>query len=262
MRNLFIVFFVFLILAGLSSCSDKQYQTLFEKKYSSDTTYNTTSVGLENYKIKPQDVLQVRNLQSARFIVDETPTSAASSNSSQSVSAQGQTYQVEEDGTVALPVIGSVQIAGLTRSEAQKLVKELYHKMVLVDPIIELKIINLKVTLLGEVKAQGNITLTKDKTTLTEIIGQAGGLTAFANEKNIKIIRGTSKDPNVTVINLNDLQSINDPRTILQNGDIIYVAQSKRAARNDNLQNLAAIFEPLSLLLNTLVIIFTLSRIR
>jgi polysaccharide biosynthesis/export protein len=161
-----------------------------------------------------------------------------------------------------LPVIGSVQIAGLTRSEAQKLVKELYHKMLLNDPIIELRITNLKVTLLGEVKAQGNITLTKDRTSLTEVIGQAGGLTALANEKNIKIIRGTSKDPNVTVINLNDLQSINDPRTILQNGDIIYVAQSKRAARNDNLQNLAAIFEPLSLLLNTLVIIFTLSRIR
>jgi polysaccharide biosynthesis/export protein len=262
MRNLFIVFFVFLILAGLSSCSNKQYQTLFEKKYASDTTYNTASVGLENYKIKPQDILQMRNLQNARFIVDETPTSPVSSGNGQSISSQGQSYQVEEDGTVAFPVIGSVQIAGLTRSEAQKLVKELYHKMLLNDPIIELRITNLKVTLLGEVKEQGNVPLTKDRTTLTEVIGQVGGLTAFANEKNIKIIRGTSKNPNVTIINLNDLQSINDPRTILQNGDIIYVAQSKRAARNDNLQNFTAIFQPLSLLLNTLVIIFTLSRIK
>jgi polysaccharide biosynthesis/export protein len=263
MRNLFIVFFVFIILWGLSSCSDKQYQILFEKRSeASDTSYNTKSTGLENYKIKPQDLLQIRNLQHAGFIVDETPTSVTNNNTNAQMNFAGQVYQVEEDGTVALPVIGSVQIAGLTRLEAQKLVRELYRKTLLNDPIIELKITNLKVTLLGEVRSQGNISLTKDKTTLTEIIAQAGGLTDKANEKTVKIIRGTSKNPSVSVIDLNTLASINDPRTVLQNGDIIYVAESKRAARGDNIQNYSAILQPLSLLLNTIVILFTLNRIR
>src|ERR1700712_582080 len=103
MRNLYNTFLVFVLLCGLSSCSDKQYQRLFERSTSStDTSYHEKAVGLENYRIKPQDVLQLRNLQNIKFVVDETPTDAATSSSASST-GQGQTYQVEEDGTVALP---------------------------------------------------------------------------------------------------------------------------------------------------------------
>jgi polysaccharide export outer membrane protein len=114
--------------------------------------------------------------------------------------------------------------------------------------------------MLGEIKGQGNYTLTKDRTTLVEMIGEAGGLTDKANEANVKIIRGDQKNPQVTEINLRDIQSINDPRAILQSGDVIYIAQNKRTIRNDKLQNLSVITQPVLLLLNTALIIFTLSH--
>jgi len=261
MRNFVITFLALFVILTISSCNFKQYQILFEKRAAlSDSAYKLKETGLENYKIKSQDIIQLRNLQNIRYLVDETPTSI-SSNSSVNYS-QGQTFQVNEDGTVALPVIGSTKISGLTRVEAQNYIRDLYKKTLLKDPIIELKIVNLKITILGEISKQGNYILIKDRTTLIDIIGEAGGLTEKANEKNIKIIRGNEKSPDVTIIDLNNIMEINDPRAILQNGDIIYIAQSKRAVQNDNLQNFSLILQPLALLLNSVVLIFTLSRIK
>jgi len=251
-RYLFLVSFIF-----FSSCSEKQYQTLFEQKNAiADTTALKNATGIERYQIKPQDILQIRNLQSINYIVDETPLRPNTAGGA--ATGQGQTYQVEEDGTVALPVIGHIQVVGLTRIEAQKLVEGIYRKKVLKDPIIDLKIVNLKVTVLGEIKGQGNYPLIKDKTTLVELIGEAGGLTERANEKNIKIIRGTELNPHVTEVNLDNIQSINDPKAILQSGDVIYISQNKRASRNDNLQSFSILVQPALILFNTALIIFTL----
>lgn len=258
MRNYIPIYLIIGILFLLTSCSSKQYQYLFEQKYTiTDTASKGSDATTGPYRIKAQDILQIKNLQSIKYIVDEAPSTNAGSSGG---SATGQTFQVEDDGTVALPAIGHVKIAGLTRPEAAKQIEELYRKNLLKDPIIELKIVNLKVTILGEIKGQGNYPLTKDRTTLVEIIGEAGGLTDKANEANVKIIRGDQKNPQVTEINLRDIQSINDPRAILQSGDVIYIAQNKRAVRNDKLQNLSIITQPVLLLLNTALIIFTLSH--
>jgi len=177
---------------------------------------------------------------------------------SSGAAAQGQTYQVNDDGSVALPLIGHIQVAGLTRAEAEKKVEELYRKDVLKDPIIELKITNLKVTLLGEVRAQGNFPLVKDKTNLVEMIGEAGGLTERANEKTIKIIRGDPKNPQITEVDLSQIKTLADPRIILQNNDIIYIAQNKRAIKNDQLQNFTTTAQPALLIFNTALVIYTL----
>ena len=149
---------------------------------------------------------------------------------------------------------------GLTRSEAQKKVETLYKDSLLRNPIIELKIINLKVTLLGEIKQQGSFPLIKDKTTLVELIGEAGGLTDKGNGSNIKIIRGSESNPKVTIADLNDINSINNPNNVLQNGDIIYISENKRASRSDNLSNFSTVFSPVLLLFNTALIILTLVR--
>jgi polysaccharide export outer membrane protein len=92
------------------------------------------------------------------------------------------------------------------------------------------------------------------------MIGEAGGLTERANESNIKIIRGSEQNPKVIIANLDDLHSINDPKNVLQSGDIIYIAQNKRAVRSDNLQNFSIVLSPVLILLNTALIIFTLAR--
>ncbi len=253
-----------LLLCGLlfiSSCSYKQDQLLFQEKNAIDSARQKIAVTLASYKIQPQDILQVRNLQNIGYITgDVAGGSTAPSPGGSSVGSTGQTYQVEEDGTVALPVIGRVQVVGLTRMEATKIIEDEYRKTLLKDPIIEVKIVNLKVTLLGEIKTQGNFPLVKDKTTLVEMLGEAGGLTERANESNIQIIRGDQNNPQVTVVDLRDINAINSPATILHNGDIIYVAENRRAVRTDKLNTFSTLLQPALIVLNTALIIFTIAR--
>ncbi len=256
-------FFYILIIQGLLllcvSCSQKQYQALFEKRKSiSDSLSQKNPAASTPYRIKAQDVLQIRNLQNSKNIIDLNPGPVSSVAASSAT--QGDSFLVEDDGSIAMTGLGHVQVAGLTRFEAQKKIEEQFQKNFLKSPIIELKIISLKVTVLGEIKGQGEFLLTKDRTTLVELIGQAGGLTEKANETNIKIIRGTQENPKVTEIDLSDIKSINDPRAVLQSGDIIYISQNKRAVRNEKIQNFSTIFQPALLLFNTALIIVTLIR--
>ncbi|MBK0378220.1 polysaccharide biosynthesis/export family protein [Mucilaginibacter segetis] len=259
MRTIFFLCIVSLMVLN-SSCSYKQNQLLFQKNNIAmpNPSVESAPTDGESYHIKPQDVLHIRNLQDINYIVNEVPTDKGTGGGSGS---EGQNFQVEDDGTVALPVIGHVAIAGLTRIEATKKIEDLYRKNLLKNPIIELKIVNLKVTILGEINQQGNFPLLKDRTTLVEIIGEAGGLTANANEKNIKIIRGTATNKKVTEIDLSNINSITDPNAILQNGDIIYIAQNKRAVRTDKLRDINTFIQPGLIILNTAVLIFTLSRL-
>ncbi len=238
------------------SCSSRQQQVLFENN-NTVLNINKTDTALINYKIKPQDLLQIRNLQNPKYIVDEPATSATAAVGANN--SDGQTYQVEDDGTVALPIIGHVKVMGLTRHEAAKQIETLYRKE-LKNPIIELKIVNLKVTVLGEVTKQGTYPLIKDRTPLIEVIGEAGGLTEKANSQNLKIIRGSNENQQVIEVDLSDLKTLSDVRTILQNNDVIYVAQNKRAIRSKNVLNVSTLLQPVLLLLNTALIIYTLTR--
>lgn len=244
-----------------ASCSNKQYQVLFQQKNAlaaRDSGINAAPSAQTLYRIQPQDILQIRNLQNTTFLTGQGAIGAASSAGGNV--SQGEVFQVAADSTVNLPAIGKLKVVGLTRVDAQKLIQDTYARVLLRDPIIELKITNLKVTVLGEIKSQGNYPLLKDRTTLVELVGEAGGLTDKANEKDIKIIRGTETNPQVIDVDLSDIASVNSPRSILQSGDIIYIVQNKRAVRSDNLQNFSVIVQPALILFNTALIIFTLVR--
>lgn len=259
MGKLLFFYFIFIIILSCSSCS-KQYQVLFQQKNSIPDTSAQFAAAAPEYRIKPKDVLEIKNLQNDNRLINPGNISLNQGSAAQVSQTQADTFIVSDDGSVELPALGKVQVGGLTRAEAQQLVEDLYRRQLLKNPIIELKIVNLKVTLLGEVKMQGAYPLTKDKTTLVDLLGEAGGLTDKANEKNVEIIRGSEKNPSVTVIDLSNIHSINDPRAILQSGDIVYISQNKRASRGDNAQSFSAILQPSLIVLNTALIIFALIR--
>src|SRR5690606_22979259 len=128
----------------------------------------------------------------------------------------------EADGSVIVPVLGSVKLGGLNRLEAQELLTKLYSQELLKDPIITVTIVNYQITFLGEFNKQGNYTLQKEQNHLVQLIGEAGGLTNRANKRRIKIIRGDLSNPEVLVANLEDINSLSNPKLYLKNNDIIY----------------------------------------
>jgi len=258
MRHLIFLYPIFGLLLILTSCSYKQDQVLFEQKNSiPNRTLQKNPANITNYRIKPQDILQITNIQNSKSIIDVTAGTALAGAGSSASSQVAETYRVEDDGTVALTGLGRIPVAGLTRVEARKRIEELYGKF-LIDPILELKIINLKVSVFGEVKAPGNFPLTKDRTTLIEVIGEAGGLTEKADETHIRIIHGDQENQKTDIIDLRNINSLTDPRTILQNNDVVYVLQNKKAIRNTKIQDFSVVIQPALILFNTALIIFTL----
>lgn len=241
-----------------ASCSYKQDQYLFEQKGAAAGVQPADSnANITNYRIRPQDILQITNIQNDRSIVDQQAGNSQGVQVNQSAESNN-TYTVDDDGSIGLPTLGRIPIAGLTRMEARKRIEELYGKE-LKHPLLELKITNLKATVAGEVKSPGNVPLIKDRTTLVEIIGEAGGLTENADEKTIKVIR-TNQHSRVDQFDLSNINTLSDPRLVVQNDDIIYVLQNKKAVRNKNLQNFSVIVQPVLLVINTALILYTFAR--
>lgn len=259
LRNLLLIFTAVLL---LSACAARKEKTLFNASTDivTDTikqvyVVNDQGLGDMYYKIKVNDILAVRNVQNKEF----GSTSAAGSSSSGSL-ATVTSYPVDNDGKVNLPAIGKIAIAGLTRKEATAKLQAIYEEKQLVDPIIEVTIVNVKVTLLGEFIKQGNFLLERDNTTLIDILGEAGGITKTADPKTLKIIRGDRSNPEIIYVNLNDINSLASKKLILQNNDIIVLQPTKSSVLGEKLQSFNNIIQPLLVVINLGVLIFTFTR--
>lgn len=251
------------------SCSVRKQHSLFNAPSDivTDTikrVYVVNDQGLSDayYKIKVSDQLAIRNVQNPEFGATAAGNSGMQSNySSTSGTAQNiLSYPVEPDGMVNLPAIGKVEVLGLTKREATIKIQDIYKQKLLKDPIIELTVVNLKVTLLGEFSKQGNFLLEKDNTSLIDIIGEAGGITKTADPKTLKIIRGDRSHPEIIYVNLTDINSLASKKLILQNNDIIVLQPTKGAALTEKLQSFNNIVQPLLVVVNLAVLIFTVTR--
>ncbi|PWS26421.1 hypothetical protein DHW03_16710 [Pedobacter yonginense] len=262
-KQLHIIYVFIAILCILSSCAVRKQSTLFYSPTDQFTdtikqVYVVNDQGISDayYKIKVNDQLAVRNVQNFEFGASISPGATASSGTSGNVSS----YAVDLDGTVNLPAIGKLEVAGLTRREAALKIQDVYKQKLLKDPIIELSVVNLKVTLLGEFAKQGNFLLERDNTTLIDIIGEAGGINKTADPKSLKIIRGDRSNPEIIYVNLNDINSLASKKLIMQNNDIVVLQQTKSQAMSEKLQRANNVIQPLLVVINLAVLIFTLTR--
>lgn len=267
-------YFIFICFIGISltSCSVRKERTLFNAPSDlvTDTikqVYVVNDQGISDayYKIKVNDQLAIRNVQNFEFGATASSNNTSTGITANQSSASGSinnvlSYPVELDGMVNLPAIGKVEVAGLSRREASIKIQELYKNKLLKEPIIELSVVNLKVTLLGEFSKQGNFLLERDNTTLIDIIGEAGGITKTADPKTLKIIRGDRANPELIYVNLNDINSLASKKLVLQNHDIIVLQPTKNSATSDKLQSLNNILQPLLVVVNLAILIFTVTR--
>jgi polysaccharide export outer membrane protein len=255
------------VCAMFVSCASRKEHSLFNAPSDivTDTikqVYVVNDQGISDayYKIKVNDQLAIRNLQNKEF--GATASTNGSSNSNQTGGTINNTlsYLVDIDGKVNLPAIGKVEVLGLSRRDAAIKIQDLYAKQLLRDPIIELSVVNLKVTLLGEFGRQGNFLLERENTTLIDIIGEAGGINKTADPKTLKIIRGDRSHPEIIYVNLNDINSLASKKLVLQNNDIIVLQQTKSAALSEKLTSVNNIVQPFLVVVNLAVLIFTLTR--
>ncbi len=255
----FLILACFLIFS-LASCSYRSRDILFKEPSAGPASLKTgvsanrlTIDSSRDNVISVDDMLRIVNLQNADLI----SATGAPSTLAQTLNL---TYRVESDSTVAVPVLGKVKLAGLTVLDAEQRLKELYKREFLKDPIIDISILNMNATLLGEVLRPGTYQLTKDKTSLVELLGDAGGFTNRANKTNIKIIRGNKQDPQVIYVDMTDLRALSSPLLNLKKNDIIYVEPNAASQAGDRLGRLGSLVQIGLVFVNTALLIYTFSK--
>jgi polysaccharide export outer membrane protein len=248
MKNILILFLFTVI---ISSCSVRNSSRILQypKSFNTDTLKTVAVFNNQNsypeYRIKVYDKISLQNLQDAELLGSRTGASGEFKVN----------YEVNNNGEIVLPALGNVKIAGLTKREATDKIQKLYAERLFKDPIIVLTINNLKVTMLGAFASEGKFFLDNQKTDLLDMIGLVGGISDDGNVKNIRIIRGNRDKPELIMVDLSNINTLANPKLILQDGDIIIAERNKFSIFSKNAVAISAVASIGILLLNTYLIL-------
>jgi polysaccharide export outer membrane protein len=244
----FLVFFLFF------SCASKKDIVYYQNIDGINSLQNTTSYEI---KIQPDDLLMI--IVSAEDPEIAMPFNLASvtvSSTANLMSATGQQtiqpYLVDKNGSIEFPVLGKLQVGGLTRTEVLQLLKDkvgVYIK----NPIINLRIINFKVSLQGEVNFPGTYSVASERITLIEALSMAKDLTIYGKRDNILIIREISGVKSYNRIDVTKADFINSPFYYLAQNDVVYVEPNKTKI------NAAAVGPNTSVIISAISILISLS---
>jgi len=179
-----------------------------------------------NYKtvIRPNDILSIVVSGIDQKTVEPfNPVSTASTSSNQ---PRLQTYLVDESGNIEMPVIGTMKLGYLTRFEAIELLKKEILKYVN-EPVINLRILNFTVSVLGEVQRPGTFTIQDERITVLEALGLAGDMTIFGKRKKIYVVREENNIKSYGELDITSIDFINSPYYYLQQNDVVIVSPNK-----------------------------------
>jgi polysaccharide biosynthesis/export protein len=142
----------------------------------------------------------------------------------------GQGYLVGDDGNIEFPVLGKIKLKGLNREAAKDSIR---NKLLtyLRDPVVEVRFLNLHVSVMGEVKIPGIYTFSDEKFTILEALTIAGDLTDFADRANILVIREHEKIREFGKVDLSSARAFDSQYFYLSQNDVIYVKPLKEKAK-------------------------------
>jgi polysaccharide export outer membrane protein len=137
-------------------------------------------------------------------------------------------FLVNADGNIQFPVLGQIKVAGSTKHQLQnELAKKLIDSKLLLDPIVLIRFLNFRVTVLGEVNKPTVINVPSEKISLLEAIGTAGDMTIQARRDNVLIIREENDQKVFKRINMNSSELFSSPYYYLKSNDVVYVEPNK-----------------------------------
>ena len=146
-----------------------------------------------------------------------------------------QTYLVDNNGCIDFPVVGKLQVGGLTKSMCEKLIHDKIKRYMNAEenPIVTVRMSNYKISVIGEVNRPGMFTVGNEKINIFEALAQAGDLSIYGVRDRVKLIRENAKGrKEIHTINLNDANIVNSPYYYLQQNDVVYVEPNQVKARN------------------------------
>lgn len=238
MKNYY--FTILLILASLlvTSCRSSKDFTLFQDLTKNQQIPNS-SANIQTYKVRPYDNLyiNIKTLNSdVNKLFDANESTASYSAGTQQmygdyVSQYINGYQVDSVGSIALPIIGNVEVAGLTLKQIQERVQKRSLEF-LKEPTVKVKLLSFKININGEVKNPGVYYSYNEKMNILEAISLANGLTDNAQISKAIVVRETPKGSSTYNIDLTSKNLLTSEVYYLQPNDLIYI----RPGRNKHVE--------------------------
>jgi len=254
------VFIISCISMILSSCALNKKYVYF---YNSKSIETKESLADYSITLKPDDLLGITVSTTDMSLV--TPFNSTSSiapyGTSSSASASGvltsnpsfQGYLINKDGMIDFPVIGKLKLAGLTTTEASKLIIDTLKSYISTPITVNVRIQNFKVIVLGDVARPGTFIMPSERVTLLEVIGVAGDLTISGLRKNILIIRDEDGKKKEIRVDLTSAEFMNNPSAFyLKQNDILYVQPNKLKMKSPYLANVGLAISLITLMITIL----------
>ncbi len=219
--------FVFITTVGLlSSCVTTKKTTYLQDYEKSE--YPEEYVAPDIYRIRPNDNLFVRVVTpDPRWseMFNTLPTTAATYGTTEQ-SVDLMSYTVNLDGTVEIPYLGSISVAGKTIQEAKEILENELLDFV-TDASITVKLVNNYVSLLGEVNRPGRYPIYKAQLNIFEALAMAGDLADYSNRFEINIVRQSTDGTIIKEFDLTDKNIIDSEFYYIMPNDVIYVQPMK-----------------------------------
>ncbi len=227
MRSILLIIFA---IGLLSSCStlDKSRMLRTPTNYKFKEFVDSVNYK-EDYKIAIDDEISIQmysndgyNLINIGGNGRNGSSGAGSSNSNGANNRSGFGYKVRSDSTIKVPLIGRVNVVGLTLNEIESKFEYLLKNQVN-SPFVIARIFNRRIYLFQGGYQASVFQLQNENTSLFEVLAQSGGVFQEGNASRIKIIRGNLDNPDIYLVDLSTIDGMKDANLNMQAGDIIYI---------------------------------------
>ncbi|MDV7140108.1 polysaccharide biosynthesis/export family protein [Maribacter sp. TH_r10] len=246
--------YFFILLAGLiiTSCASRKEVVYFQDTGDFETLVNNNDF-VSKFKVDDLVSIHVSSLNPEA----SAPFNLYGGNPESGYMPEQVDYLVDQAGEIDFPVIGKLKIEGLSPDELRLLLRERLSDY-LKDPIINIRLKNFTVTVLGEVNKPGTYPVNGEQITILEALGLAGDLTIRGVRQNVLVIRDFNGTKVYNRINLTSKDMVKSPVFYLTQNDVVYVEPNKSGITASSLDNRANIAISIaSILITSTVIILT-----
>lgn len=248
MKNIKLILFVLILIC---SCTTKK-KILYTQDL--DNNYNIEFSYIE-YQIDIDDILKITiDVQSVESPLNDKNLNNYNS-SKDALLFSG--FQVDPSGNISIAQIGQIMVKGMTISELENFItSKIKEKGILIDPNVDVKLLNATFTVLGEVNRPGKYDFLKNNMNLLEAIGMAGDLTINGSRKKITLIRDNNNKLVTAKLDLTNSKFLQSDYFQIFPGDIIIVDPNTSRVKNAGIiGNSGTLLSLLSFILSSIIVI-------
>lgn len=238
-KKIYYFILISILVFSATSCVNTKKATYFN-----DVDEAEFQDSIENLEpvLKKNDILSisVSSLNpEATEIFNASNVSVAQTSTATGTTAQASGYLIDQEGFIRFPFLGRIKAAGKTKQELrEEITEELVERKLLLDPLVDIRYLNYRVSVLGEVKDPSVLTIPSEKVTLLEALGLAGDLTVYAKRDNILLIREEGDVKKLIRLDLTSDEIFTSPYYNLKSNDIIYVEANRSKVASTSTVNL------------------------